>query len=139
MDQEVPHGQQPVIPPLESHAFELGSGLPSVGSLEKNKSRHIKQKWVCQVPSFKRDSGKGGTPRNGRKGQRTGPTQGACLSLPRGLRGPEASHVPRRGLGGQSPQIVRGQRKPFSGCGVRACASVSSTSASYLPQAERRG
>lgn len=65
---------------LEPHAFEFGSSLSSVGSLEKCKSRHIKQKWICQMSSFKRDPGKDGAI-NGRKGQRTGSTQRGCLFL----------------------------------------------------------
>lgn len=86
MDQEVPHGQQPVMSQLEPHAFEFGSSLSSVGSLEKCKSRHIKQKWICQMSSFKRDPGKEGLLMEGKGKGRIHP-KGVSL-LHSALRGP---------------------------------------------------
>lgn len=55
---------------------------------------NIKQKWICLVPSSKRNPGKEGAASGG-KGKGQSPPQGA--SLPHSaLRGPGASHKPRR-------------------------------------------
>ena len=111
---------------------------------------NIKQKWICLVPSSKRNPGKEGAASGG-KGKGQSPPQGA--SLPHSaLRGPGASHKPRRRGAVEAHRLheaggtafrahgVQGARGAGrTGCRVRACLSVSSIPISYLLQVERRG